>query len=107
MCLATQEMCCCRWNGRCVQADLPAQHHGQPSPGVQNLQSGHHCSASRCPPSALAVVQGVCSEAASFDLPAPVLAGCIKEVDKAYRAAMLRLESQSAQMGATSTGAST
>lgn len=49
-------------------------------------------------------VEGVCSEAASFNLPAPVLTGCINEVEKAYQTAMLRLESQSAQAGAAMTG---
>jgi DEAD_2 len=57
----------------------------------------------RLPTSVPVLLQGVCSEAASFDLPAPVLTGCIKEVEQAYRTAMLRLESQSAQIGAAST----
>lgn len=90
-------------SGRLCLSMRHCQHH----PGVQLLQGGHQCSTSSRPLSAPAVLQGVCSEAASFDLPAPVLSACIKEVDRAYRAAMLRLESQSAQMGATSTGART
>ena len=40
-----------------------------------------------------APVQGVCSEAASFDLQAPLLSGCIAEAERAYQLAMLKAES--------------
>lgn len=69
-------------------------------PTMQHLTPAH-CRADRGHPHR----QGVCSEAASFNLPAPVLTGCINEVEKAYQTAMLRLESQSAQAGAAMTGA--
>jgi hypothetical protein len=43
--------------------------------------------------------QGVCSESASFDLPAGVLASCVQEVQSALEIALVRRENGSAQRG--------
>ncbi|KAA6423773.1 MAG: regulator of telomere elongation helicase 1-like [Trebouxia sp. A1-2] len=44
-------------------------------------------------------LEGVCSESASFDLPAGVLASCVQEVQSALEIALVRRENGSAQRG--------
>ena len=47
----------------------------------------------------LLCLQGVCSESASFDLPAAVLAACVQEIQSALEVALVRREDGSAQRG--------
>ncbi|DBB06555.1 TPA: Regulator of telomere elongation helicase 1 [Trebouxia sp. C0004] len=44
-------------------------------------------------------LEGVCSESASFDMPAGVLASCVQEVQSALEIALVRRENGSAQRG--------
>lgn len=44
-------------------------------------------------------LQSVCSESASFDLPAGVLASCVQEVQSALEIALVRREDGAAQRG--------
>lgn len=45
------------------------------------------------------LLQSVCSESASFDLPAGVLASCVQEVQSALEVALVRREDGAAQRG--------
>lgn len=45
------------------------------------------------------LLQSVCSESASFDLPAGVLASCVQEVQTALEVALVRTEDGAAQRG--------
>ena len=47
----------------------------------------------------LMALQSVCSESASFDLPAGVLASCVQEVQSALEIALVRREDGAAQRG--------
>ena len=44
-------------------------------------------------------LQSVCSESASFDLPAGILASCVQEVQSALEIALVRREDGAAQRG--------